>query len=214
MDVTDDRPLKRRNSAIGQRSDNLAAHCAQIGARPDWSGPRFRSNGSAGSAMALCTSRGTRRENPRHDGAGRLHRCASADGGCHLSARPIGRIQERASLLANSCRRPPGRSLSMANKMLIDATHPEETRVVVLRGNRVHEFDFESASRKQLRGNIYLARGDPGRTVAPGGVRRLRRQPPRLPRLQRNPPRLLPDPGRRPAGADRGRAPRGGEFRG
>jgi ribonuclease E len=44
------------------------------------------------------------------------------------------------------------------NKMLIDATHPEETRVVVLRGNRVEEFDFESAHRKQLRGNIYLAK--------------------------------------------------------
>jgi ribonuclease E len=46
----------------------------------------------------------------------------------------------------------------MANKMLIDATHPEETRVVVVRGNRVEEFDFESANRKQLRGNIYLAK--------------------------------------------------------
>src|SRR5947209_15683473 len=46
----------------------------------------------------------------------------------------------------------------MSNKMLVDATHPEETRVVVLRGNRVEEFDFESASRKQLRGNIYLAK--------------------------------------------------------
>src|SRR5215472_11834425 len=46
----------------------------------------------------------------------------------------------------------------MPNKMLIDATHPEETRVVVLRGNRVEEFDFESATRKQLRGNIYLAK--------------------------------------------------------
>src|ERR1700722_14569989 len=46
----------------------------------------------------------------------------------------------------------------MANKMLIDATHPEETRAVVLRGNRVEEFDFESAHRKQLRGNIYLAK--------------------------------------------------------
>jgi ribonuclease E len=42
--------------------------------------------------------------------------------------------------------------------MLIDATHPEETRVVVLRGQRVEEFDFESASRRQLRGNIYLAK--------------------------------------------------------
>jgi ribonuclease E len=42
--------------------------------------------------------------------------------------------------------------------MLIDATHPEETRVVVTRGNRVEEFDYESATRKQLRGNIYLAK--------------------------------------------------------
>ena len=46
----------------------------------------------------------------------------------------------------------------MPNKMLIDATHPEETRVVVVRGNRVEEFDFEFAQRKQLRGNIYLAK--------------------------------------------------------
>src|SRR6516164_7970388 len=54
--------------------------------------------------------------------------------------------------------RAPTRDTSMANKMLIDATHPEETRVVVLRGNRVEEFDFEAASRRQLRGNIYLAK--------------------------------------------------------
>jgi ribonuclease E len=46
----------------------------------------------------------------------------------------------------------------MGNKMLIDATHPEETRVVVTRGSRVEEFDYESATRKQLRGNIYLAK--------------------------------------------------------
>ncbi|HEX9905281.1 MAG TPA: ribonuclease E/G, partial [Propylenella sp.] len=46
----------------------------------------------------------------------------------------------------------------MSNKMLIDAGHPEETRVVVLRGNRVEEFDFEAADRQQLRGNIYLAK--------------------------------------------------------
>lgn len=44
------------------------------------------------------------------------------------------------------------------NKMLVDASHPEETRVVVLRGNRIEEFDFESASKKPLRGNIYLAK--------------------------------------------------------
>lgn len=46
----------------------------------------------------------------------------------------------------------------MSNKMLIDASHPEETRVVVVRGNRIEEFDFESEHKKQLKGNIYLAR--------------------------------------------------------
>lgn len=46
----------------------------------------------------------------------------------------------------------------MPKKMLIDATHPEETRVVVVDGNRLEDFDFESASRKQLIGNIYLAK--------------------------------------------------------
>src|ERR1700749_4881318 len=46
----------------------------------------------------------------------------------------------------------------MPNTMLIDAAHPKETRVVVVRGNRVEEFDFETAQRKQLRGNIYLAK--------------------------------------------------------
>jgi len=42
--------------------------------------------------------------------------------------------------------------------MLIDARHPEETRVAVLKGNRIEEFDFESADRKQIKGNIYLAK--------------------------------------------------------
>ena len=46
----------------------------------------------------------------------------------------------------------------MAKKMLIDATHPEETRVVVADGNRVDEFDFESLNKRQLAGNIYLAK--------------------------------------------------------
>ena len=46
----------------------------------------------------------------------------------------------------------------MGSKMLIDATHPEETRVVVVRGNRIEDFDFESAARQQLKGNIYLAK--------------------------------------------------------
>ena len=46
----------------------------------------------------------------------------------------------------------------MAKKMLIDATHAEETRVVVVDGNKVEEFDFESENRRQLAGNIYLAK--------------------------------------------------------
>ena len=46
----------------------------------------------------------------------------------------------------------------MASKMLIDAAHPEETRVAVVRGNRIEEFDYESASRRPLKGNIYLAK--------------------------------------------------------
>ncbi len=44
------------------------------------------------------------------------------------------------------------------NKMLIDASHPEETRVAVVRGSRIEEFDFESQEKKQIRGNIYLAK--------------------------------------------------------
>jgi len=46
----------------------------------------------------------------------------------------------------------------MAMRMLIDARHPEETRVAVLNGNRIEEFDFESAEHKQIKGNIYLAK--------------------------------------------------------
>jgi ribonuclease E len=46
----------------------------------------------------------------------------------------------------------------MPKRMLIDASHPEETRVVVLDGNRVEEFDFEAASKRPLKGNIYLAK--------------------------------------------------------
>src|SRR6516162_4648853 len=46
----------------------------------------------------------------------------------------------------------------MTKKMLIDAAHAEETRVVVVDGTRVEEFDFESRAKKQLRGNIYLAK--------------------------------------------------------
>ena len=46
----------------------------------------------------------------------------------------------------------------MTTRMLIDATHPEETRVVVVSGNRLDDFDFESSQKSQLKGNIYLAK--------------------------------------------------------
>ena len=46
----------------------------------------------------------------------------------------------------------------MSMRMLVDARHPEETRVAVVKGNRIEEFDFESAEHKQLKGNIYLAK--------------------------------------------------------
>lgn len=46
----------------------------------------------------------------------------------------------------------------MARRMLIDATHPEETRVVAIHGNRLEEFDYETATKQQLKGNIYLAK--------------------------------------------------------
>src|SRR6056297_4150802 len=65
---------------------------------------------------------------------------------------------------AATCRSPGGvcraamHTENMAKKMLIDATHAEETRVVVVDGNKVEEFDFESENKRQLAGNIYLAK--------------------------------------------------------
>src|SRR5580704_14918917 len=66
----------------------------------------------------------------------------------------------RHSQAGDRTSRPPraAESFVMTRKMLIDAAHAEETRVVVLDGTRVEEFDFESQARKQLRGNIYLAK--------------------------------------------------------
>ena len=60
-------------------------------------------------------------------------------------------------------RATPCREFSMAKQVLIDASHPEETRVVVVRGQRVEEFDFEAANRKQLRKGktIYSTRRSP-----------------------------------------------------
>jgi ribonuclease E len=68
------------------------------------------------------------------------------------------RVTRLREMRLPSCAPSAVKSSKMPNKMLIDATHPEETRVVVVRGNRVEEFDFETAQRKQLRGNIYLAK--------------------------------------------------------
>jgi hypothetical protein len=47
--------------------------------------------------------------------------------------------------------------LLMTKRMLIDAAHPEETRVVVINNGQLEEFEFESSTKKQLKGNIYLA---------------------------------------------------------
>ena len=67
---------------------------------------------------------------------------------------------------------------------------------------RVEEFDFESRAKKQLTRQHLSRQGHAGRTQPAGRLRRIWRQPPRLPGLQRNPPRLLPDPSRRPRSAD------------
>jgi ribonuclease E len=74
----------------------------------------------------------------------------------HMRARRAGFRRARFGRGKSRARAP--REFNMPNKMIIDASHPEETRVVVLRGNRVEEFDFESANKKPLRGNIYLAK--------------------------------------------------------
>ena len=73
----------------------------------------------------------------------------------------------------------------MVKRMLIDTTHAEETRVVVLSGNRLEEFDYETTAKRQLKGNIYLAkitRVEPSLQAAfvDYGGNRHRRNPPRL----------------------------------
>src|SRR5579871_2203456 len=67
-------------------------------------------------------------------------------------SRPHGNARVIASLACGAS------EISMSKRMLIDASHPEETRVVVLDGQRVEEFDFEAASKRPLKGNIYLAK--------------------------------------------------------
>jgi len=68
----------------------------------------------------------------------------------------------------------------MAKKMLIDATHAEETRVVVVDGNKVEEFDFETVNKRQLDRKYLSRRKSPGSKPSLQAVlRRLRRQPSR-----------------------------------
>src|SRR4030095_611724 len=81
----------------------------------------------------------------------------SAAGGFHTYRRVSARGPGRYSAARPRHPRAPG-DYSMATRMLIDARHPEETRVAVLKGNRIEEFDFESAEHKQIKGNIYLAK--------------------------------------------------------
>src|SRR6476660_4560294 len=75
------------------------------------------------------------------------------------SAAPVELPWPQSSRAAGSagCTGAPG-EFSMSMRMLIDARHPEETRVAVAKGNRIEEFDFESQEHQQLKGNIYLAK--------------------------------------------------------
>lgn len=65
---------------------------------------------------------------------------------------------QEAHPVSDQPRRDVHGEITMTTRMLIDARHPEETRVAVLKGNRIDEFDFESADHKQIKGNIYLAK--------------------------------------------------------
>src|SRR5471032_757432 len=75
-----------------------------------------------------------------------------------MARRPPRTTEAARPLVARAGRTRTPRERAMARRMLIDASHPEETRVVVVDGTRLEEFDFETASRKALKGNIYLAK--------------------------------------------------------
>src|ERR1700742_4990798 len=70
----------------------------------------------------------------------------------------VSRHREEERTLRCQRTRRIGVPVLMTKKMLIDASHAEETRVVVLDGNRLEDFDVETANRKQIKGNIYLAK--------------------------------------------------------
>jgi hypothetical protein len=83
----------------------------------------------------------------------------------HFAIPRVGARRARAGCMAPPWFAAPGSRLCraagdyiMTTRMLIDARHSEETRVAVLKGNRIEEFDFDSADHKQIKGNIYLAK--------------------------------------------------------
>src|SRR5690348_971516 len=75
-----------------------------------------------------------------------------------MTPRPPRDTEAARPLVARAGRTQRLGSEPMARRMLIDASHPEETRVVVVDGTKLTEFDFETASRRPLKGNIYLAK--------------------------------------------------------
>ena len=79
------------------------------------------------------------------------------DAASFLFTDPIFLVSTLTTALASRCAAMPS-EIFMTKRMLIDAVHPEETRVVVLNNNQIDEFDFESSTKSPLRGNIYLAK--------------------------------------------------------
>src|SRR4051812_49199282 len=152
--------MRRPASALAPRraiSDRQGgAFAANVFRRADARCARLRRRPGSRQALRRCEAKASRRALPRARSRQGVADCVSA------FPSPPNQVDRRATRLRDM--RLPSRASSavksskMPNKMLIDATHPEETRVVVVRGNRVEEFDFETAQRKQLRGNIYLAK--------------------------------------------------------
>ena len=100
------------------------------------------------------------RSGHRHGKTGRGHNLSGRHGPRHRPSH-ISRHRPRRPVqqcTAGARAWPVAGKDIMAKQMLIDATHPEETRVVVVDGTKVEEFDFESLNKRQLAGNIYLAK--------------------------------------------------------
>ena len=118
--------------------------------------PAARDTGMAGPKLASRKAPEKKRDEARE-----ATRCQSRGRHRH----PLTYARYRPYQTPPATRRPTGAGTiaavqldNMAKKMLIDATHAEETRVVVVDGNKVEEFDFESENKRQLAGNIYLAK--------------------------------------------------------